>query len=159
MRLAVPLLLVLTVPASGQSPTIVAPSPLPSAHLPPALDRVLRDYERAWQARDPTALAELFAEDGFVLANGHPPVRGRGAIRDAYKDSGGPLSLRALAYAAEGRVGYIIGAYGPQAGEKETGKFLLALRQQKDGRWSIAADIDNPSEHRPPPPTPEPPQD
>jgi ketosteroid isomerase-like protein len=159
MRLALPLLLVLTVPASPQTPKIVAPPALPSVDLPPPLDRVLRDYERAWQARDPAALAELFAEDGFVLANGRPPVRGRAAIREAYKDGGGPLALRALAYATEGPVGYIIGAYAPRAGEKDTGKFILALRRKKDGRWSIAADMDNASQHRPATPAPEPAQD
>jgi len=49
--------------------------------------------------------------------------------------------LRALAYAIEGSTGYIIGAYG--AGERDTGKFVLALRRGGDGRWLIAADIDN----------------
>jgi hypothetical protein len=37
--------------------------PLPSVTLPPELDRVLRDYEKAWQARDAAGLAALFAED------------------------------------------------------------------------------------------------
>jgi ketosteroid isomerase-like protein len=142
--------------ALPRSETVDSPAALPSVALPAALERVLRDYERAWQARDPAALAALFAEDGFVLANGRPPVRGRAAIRNAYKDGGGPLSLRALAYATEGPIGYIIGAYGPRAGE-DTGKFVLALRRDKDGRWSIAADMDNASQHRPRPP--EPPQD
>ena len=160
MKLAIPLVLsILAAPAGAPAQTAGVPAPLPSVDLPPALDRVLRDYERAWQARDPAALAALFAEDGFVLANGRPPVRGRAAIRDAYKDGGGPLALRALAYATEGPVGYIIGAYGPKAGEKDTGKFVLTLRREKDGRWSIAADMDNASQHRPRPPAPQPPQD
>ena len=137
-----PLMLAISAPASPEVDT------LPSVALPPALDRVLRDYERAWQARDPTALAALFAEDGFVLSNERPPVRGRAAIRAAYKDGGGPLSLRALAYATEGPVGYIIGAFGPRAGEKDTGKFVLALRRDPEGRWLIAADMDNSSQPR-----------
>lgn len=33
---------------------------IPSVTLPPALERVLRDYERSWQAGDATALAALF---------------------------------------------------------------------------------------------------
>jgi ketosteroid isomerase-like protein len=152
-------LLLLAAPTWALTPEGEATAPLPSVELPKALDRVLRDYERAWQARDPAALAALFAEDGFVLANGEPPVRGRARIREAYKDGGGSLSLRALAYATEGPVGYIIGAYGPGAGEKDTGKFVLALRREKDGRWSIAADMDNSSQHRPRSPAPAPPQD
>jgi ketosteroid isomerase-like protein len=158
MKLAISVVvLLLAAPTGARSQTADPPGPLPPVDLPPALDRVLRDYERAWQARDPVALAALFAEDGFVLANGRPPVRGRAAIREAYKDGGGPLSLRALAFATEGPVGYIIGAYGPRAGEKDTGKFILALRREKDGRWSIAADMDNVSQHRPRPSAPGPP--
>ncbi len=118
-------------------------APLASIALPPPLDRVLRDYERAWRARDPAALAMLFAEDGFILPNGRPPVRGRDAIRAAYSDGGGPLVLRALAYATEGSIGYIIGAYGPGESAGDTGKFVLALRRGSDGRWLIAADMDN----------------
>src|SRR5262249_60421622 len=82
-----------------------------SVALPLPLDRVLRDYERAWRARDPAALATLFAEDGFVLSNGRLPVRGRDAIRAAYAEGGGPLALRALAHAIEGSPACITGTY------------------------------------------------
>jgi ketosteroid isomerase-like protein len=122
---------------------------LPSVDLPPALDRVLRDYEHAWQAKDAAALAALFTEDGFVLSNGKPPVRGRDAIRAAYAKSGGPLALRALAYSTDRNVGYIIGAYGATKESGDDGKFNLALRRVK-GRWLIAADMDN-SNRRPAP--------
>ena len=98
-------------------------------------------------------LAELFADDGFVLASGRPPVRGRGAIRAAYADSGGPRALRALAYATEGSTGYIVGAYAHGAGHPDTGKFVLALRRGAGGRWLIAADIDNGNQRRTPPPS------
>lgn len=136
-------------PARAQGPT----GPLPSVTLPPALDSVLRDYERAWQAKDPKALAELFAEDGFVLASGRPPVRGRDAIRAAYANAGGALALRAIGYATEGPAGYIIGAFGRSAGGEDTGKFVLALKKVGD-RWMIAADIDN--SNRPPRSMPQP---
>lgn len=141
LLLAFTLLIVVAPPAPAQQ-TIPAPA-LPSVELAPALDRVLRDYERAWRARDPAALAELFTEDGFVLANGNPPVRGRAAIRAAYANGGGPLSLRALAFAMDGRVGYIIGGFGRAQGEPDSGKFMLAVRQGPGGRWQIAADMDN----------------
>lgn len=137
--------------ARGQEPPPAAP--LPSVALPRALDRVLRDYERVWQARDPAALAELFAQDGFVMANGRPPVRGRDAIRTAYANAGGALALRALAYATEGPVGYIIGAFGRTAGGEDTGKFVLALKRAGD-RWLIAADMDNPNQRPRPAPSP-----
>src|SRR5471032_1671259 len=121
---------------------------LPSIELPQPLDRVLRDYERAWQAHDHDALTALFAEDGFVLSNTKPPVRGRAAIREAYAKAGGPLALRALAYQTQGDVGYIIGAFGRSVGAADSGKFILALRRGADGRWLITADMDN-SSHEP----------
>jgi ketosteroid isomerase-like protein len=146
------LALLVSAPAVGQTPP-PAPSkssprpvaaPLPSVTLPPELDRILRDYEKGWRAGDAAVLASLFAEDGFVLQGGREPVRGREAIRAAYTGpAGGPLTLRALAYAVEGSVGYIIGAYtyDPTAGD--TGKFTLTLRRASDGRWLIFSDMDN----------------
>jgi len=130
------------------------PAPVP---LPPDLDRVLRDYESAWQRRDAAALANLFVEDGFVLAQGRSPVRGRAAIQAAYAQAGGPLSLRALAYATEGALGHILGTYSLKPGEPEIGKFTLTLRRGADGRWLIFSDMDNPSQSpRRPAPTPTP---
>jgi ketosteroid isomerase-like protein len=126
-------------PLRAQGP----PTALPSVELPAALARVLRDYETAWQARDAAALARLFAEEGFVMQPGRPPARGRTAIEAAYRGSGGPLALRALHFALEGRVAYIIGAYATAAGSPEVGKFVLALARNEAGRWLIVSDIDN----------------
>ncbi len=119
------------------------PAPLPSVALPPEMDRVLRDYERLWSAGDPAGLAALFTEDGFALQNGKPPVRGRPAIQHAYHDAQGPLRLRALAFASDGNVGYIVGAYSYGDEPADIGKFTLALRRQPGGPWLIASDIDN----------------
>jgi ketosteroid isomerase-like protein len=118
-------------------------SPHPTITLPPELARVLTDYEAAWQAKDEKALAALFAEDGFVLSGGRPPVRGRSQIEQRYRDSGGPLALRALAYATEGSVGYIIGGYSRHRGAPDIGKFTLTLRKEPGGRWLIMSDMDN----------------
>jgi ketosteroid isomerase-like protein len=116
---------------------------LPSVALPPELARVLTDYESAWQQKDAAALAALFAEDGFVLSSGVPPVRGRAAIQSHYSSQGGPLSLRALAFATEGSTGYIIGGFARQNGQPDIGKFTLTLRKGGDGRWLIMSDMDN----------------
>jgi ketosteroid isomerase-like protein len=115
----------------------------PTVQLPPELARVLTDYEAAWQARDAGALAALFADDGFVLSSGRPPVRGRERIAERYRESGGPLALRALAFATEGSLGYIIGGYARQAGEPDIGKFTLTVVKGPDGRWLIMSDMDN----------------
>jgi ketosteroid isomerase-like protein len=129
-------------PATTATAAADEPAPLPSIELPKELARVLTDYEVAWEKGDEVALANLFADDGFVLAGGNPPVRGRAAITKHYEQSGGPLSLRALAYDTKGETGYIIGAYGRAKGEKDSGKFTLTLRKEK-GRWLIMSDMDN----------------
>lgn len=113
-----------------------------SITLPPALARVLTDYEKGWQAGDAAALASLFTEDGLALPSGQPPVKGRSAIRKLYTSPGSPLSLRAIAYAINGNVGYIIGAYSSEKGTPDEGKFTLTLRK-RHGRWLIASDMDN----------------
>lgn len=122
------------------------PRPLPSIALPSDLERVLRDYERGWRAGDEKALSNLFTEDGFVPTAGGWR-RGRDEIRDTYASSGGDLQLRAVAYAVDDTVGYIVGAYtyGDAAGAspgQDRGKFVLALRRAPGGPWLIAADID-----------------
>lgn len=155
-RCGVRLLLVMSLFLAISSSVLAQQPPadsLASIGLPAELDRVLRDYEKAWQARDAEALAGLFTEDGFVLSNGKPPVRGRVAIRSAYADAGGPLALRALEYSADGAVAYIIGAYSESAKSADIGKFILALRKDSKGRWLIAADIDN-TNRRPRPAAP-----
>ena len=137
-----------TAPARAQQPAAPPAAPpadsTPSVTLPPALDRVLRDYERAWTARDAAGLSALFAEDGFVLQLGRPPVRGRAGIRAAYAGAGGPLRLRAFAYATSGDVGYILGGYAGGTGAADDGKFTLTLKRVS-GRWLIMSDMDNPN--------------
>src|SRR5882757_3196655 len=130
-------------PAGTSSAQTPEQPPLPSVVLPIPLARVLTDYEVAWQNKDAAALAALFCEDGFVLSNGAPPVRGRGAIQKHYAGQGGPLALRALAFATESSVGYIIGAFSRQKGDADIGKFTLTLRRQADERWLIQSDMDN----------------
>lgn len=139
---------------SGQAPP-PPPTPQASITLPPELDIVLRAYEREWGARSAKGLASLFTEDGFVLQPGRMPVRGTEAITKAYEGSGGPLALRALAYATADTVGYIIGAYAPTPGDQDIGKFILLLRRRPGGGpWRIAADMDNGNARRGPPPPP-----
>jgi ketosteroid isomerase-like protein len=132
------------VTARAQDTAKTAPAaPQPSVTLPGPLARVLTDYEAAWTRRDAAALAALFAEDGFVLSSGSPPVRGRDAIEKHYTGQGGPLALRAFAFATEGGVGYILGGYARERGAADEGKFTLTLRRGPGDRWLIVSDMDN----------------
>lgn len=155
-------LMLVTGPLFGQdTPGSARSTQLSDAALPAELDRVLRDYERAWRAGDAAALASLFAEDGFVLQSNRPPIRGRAAIQAAYEGQGGaPLQLRALAFTAGDTIGHIIGAYGYGDAPGDIGKFTLTLRRAPGGPWLIFSDMDNmnaPPKHQrtsdTPPPT------
>ncbi|MEP6993234.1 MAG: nuclear transport factor 2 family protein [Acidobacteriota bacterium] len=142
MRIAI-VLSVLLMASSRALAEEPAARPQPSVKLPPELARVLTDYEAAWRKGDGAALARLFDEDGFVLSYGAPPVRGREAIQRHYRGPGGPLVLRAFAFATDGTLGYILGGFARQEGQPDSGKFTLTLRRGPDGRWLIASDMDN----------------
>ncbi|HUF69871.1 MAG TPA: nuclear transport factor 2 family protein [Longimicrobiales bacterium] len=120
-----------------------APQALPGVSLPTDLAHVLRDYERHWRAGDSEALAGLFSEDGVVARRGGW-VRGSHELRAALEGTSSDLRLRAVAYAIEGSVGYIIGnyGYGEAAAAADRGMFILTLRQSPTGRWLISADLD-----------------
>ena len=144
---AVLLLSALAAPVAAQAPA--APPRLDSVELPAELDRVLRDYERAWSAGDAEALASLFTAAGHV-SNPAGWIRGPDAIRQQYSNASGDLRLRAVHYALGDSVAFVVGAYGygEGAATRDMGKFVLALERGTDGRWLIAADLDN--TNRPP---------
>jgi ketosteroid isomerase-like protein len=135
----------------GLAIVVAQPTPAaePSIELPPALARVLTDYETAWRGRDAAALARLFADDRIVVPNACPPVKGRAAVERCYTGSGGALSLRAIAYGIDGALGYIVGAYATEKGEPDGGKFTLTLLRGGDGRWLIVSDMDRPYRRTP----------
>jgi ketosteroid isomerase-like protein len=139
----------LTVAIAGARAGAQAPQAPPDAQmppvisLPPAFDRVLRDYEAVWRDGDGPRLAALFTEDGFAVQSGSPIRRGRAAIAGGLTRPSGSLQLTAYAYSSSGSVGYIIGGYRYPTTVGAGGRFVLALRSGPDGRWLIAADLDN----------------
>lgn len=122
-------------PPDMQTPPVIS--------LPPAFDRVLRDYEAAWHDGDGPRLAALFTEEGFAVQSGSPIRRGREAIAGGLTKPGGTLQLTAYAYSSSGNVGYIVGGYRYSTTAGTGGRFVLALQSSPDGRWFIAADLDN----------------
>ncbi len=115
----------------------------PSVVLPPAIERVLRDYERGWRTGSPDSLAALFTVDGFALPSGRAAARGRPAIAATYTGPGGDLRLRALSWSTSDSLGYVVGGYQYGAGGADIGKFVLVLRKDATGKWLIVADMDN----------------
>ncbi len=119
------------------------PEPLPTIDLPPELDRVLREYEQHWHAGSAEALVALFTQDGMVARRGGW-IRGQAGLREALQSTSSELRLRAVEYAVDERVGYIVGAYGygSEPSIPDSGMFILTLRRDADGQWLIAADLD-----------------
>jgi hypothetical protein len=48
-----------------------------------------------------------------------------------------------MGFSVSDTVGYIVGGYRYPPNQNDVGKFVLALRKAADGKWLIAADIDN----------------
>jgi len=113
-----------------------------TVELPQDLAKVLRNYEMYWTSFDAPGLASLFTADGFVMSPGKPAVRGRAAITEMYRGSGGPLFLSAYAYEIDGDIAYIIGGYKGNADGPDTGKFTLTLKKENN-KWLIFSDMDN----------------
>ncbi|MFT7775687.1 YybH family protein [Roseateles sp.] len=130
--------------AFATGPTGAVAQAQPSVSLPVDVERVLKDYARAWEANDPVALSKLFAADGMALPSGQPPARGPESIRRAYSQGAGmPLHLRPIAFGESGELAYVIGGWGSSPTQPDFGKFTLVLRRGVDGRWLIVSDMDN----------------
>lgn len=141
IRLVLSLCAMMAGPVAAQPPA--ASVDPPAIVLPPALDRVLRDYEAAWRDGDGPRLASLFTEDGFAIQSGSGLAQGRTAIGRNITGPGGALRLTAFAYAVSGDVGYIVGGFRYPQTTGAGGRFVLALRRGPAERWLIAADLDN----------------
>ena len=154
--LALLLALFITATAShAQTPDAPPAAPLPSITLPAELARVLTDYETQWRFGG-DSLTRLFAEDAILTVGGKPPARGHAAIVAHYAGPKGPLALRAIAYAMEGNVAYIVGGYGMERGAPDIGKFVLTLKKGPNGRWLIFSDMDTGNSAPPRRPAPPP---
>jgi predicted TIM-barrel fold metal-dependent hydrolase len=111
--------------------------------LPPALNRVLKDFELHWHARDQAALAALFTEEG-IMQFGDAWRRGRPAIRVALLDSkGADIRFWAQAFGTSDSLAYIVGSYGHRTLPhlSDLGRLHLTLRLERDGIWRIAAAV------------------
>ncbi len=119
--------------------------PLTAVTLPPELAQVLRDYEGAYARRDSSALARLFASDGYLLPFGDAPIRGNEAVAGRLAREGGELLLVPIAFSVSDSLGFVVGMFGAESSASAGGKFVLALRRDASGAWRVAADIANPN--------------
>ena len=95
-------------------------------------DRLVAAYIGATEAGDAEAIARLFTEDALLLTAGHPPISGRQAIQDNYKESMGDgykLTINVQSFQDQGDIAYVAGTYETENG---TGNFLDVLQRQSD---------------------------
>lgn len=114
---------------------------------PPAtraqVEGVLRRYEAACRAKDATALAGIYTEDGVFQPPAGAAIRGRAAIahqwRGRFSDG---LVLALDAFDSDGAAGFAAGTWQLDRadGGKATGRFTIGLRRDRDGTWSISFD-------------------
>jgi uncharacterized protein (TIGR02246 family) len=116
--------------------------------------KVAKQWEAAYNAKDPAKLAMLYAEDGTLNPPNQAAVRGRAAIQNWAKEMMGVFTSMTLApseSAISGNIAYEAGTYvGTMASGSDRGKYVVVLKRM-GGQWLIAHDIFN-SDMPPPPP-------
>ena len=109
-------------------------------------------WARYYEQEDLEGLMTLYVDDAIVALHGQPALFGIVAIRDYFASRIGKAdSVFELEYElreTHGEIAYIISKYWLKATDKETGntyldagRSLLVYKKQ-NGRWKIAADID-----------------
>jgi ketosteroid isomerase-like protein len=123
----------------------------------PVLDKLAREFESAFNAKDAKKIAALYAEDAVVMPPNRPMVKGRAAIAaDIQRDwSGGVTNLKLMPFDSA-----IIGDRGYEAGTSTvsingkpmSGKYVVIYKRVGND-WLIA--YDSFSGDQPPPPQPQ----
>ncbi len=95
-------------------------------------DRLVAAYIGAAEAGDAEAMARLYTEDALLLRPAHPPISGRQAIQENYKESMGDgykLTVNVQDFQDQGDTAYAAGTYETEDGN---GKWLEVLQRQSD---------------------------
>jgi len=98
--------------------------------------------QSAFDARDPAAIAAIYAEDGAVMSPNSETVTGRAAIEDYWREvlaSDIDLGVaKATDVYAHGDDGYEVGTYAvtDSSGAIDEGKYVRIWRQG-DGKWQL----------------------
>ncbi len=95
-------------------------------------DRLVAAYIGATEAGDAEAMARLYTEDALLLTPEHPPISGRQAIQENYKESMGDgykLTINVQSFQDQGDTAYAAGTYDT---EDVIGNYLEVLQRQSD---------------------------
>lgn len=139
-------------PAADTS--VVATVPAPDAA---ADEQAIRAVNPAWfkahQSGDAAGLAAFYADDAVISPPGSAPIRGTGAIRDAFAKEISDMAAAGLTqkpgpnpeFGVSGDLGYEWNTYTvtDKSGKTvDTGKYLSVFGR-RDGKWLIIRDIWN----------------
>ena len=125
-----------------------------------AIRRAVEEFTRAYNAGDFERLADIFAEDLIDMSMGCPTRRGEDArrhfisrVRDTHANFKPDLEIHIDAIQVAGDWAYEYGSLvvvlSPKAGGEKSivrQRYLVIWRQQGDGHWKIAVEMDNSSE-------------
>ena len=105
-----------------------------------------------YQAEDLDGLMTLYMDDAVVALHGQPALFGKQAVRDYFAERLGKaeseFELNYEVRETHGDIAYIISQYWLKATDKTTGVVFrdagrsLLVYKKHQGRWKIAADID-----------------
>ncbi len=121
-----------------------------------AIDAIEVQWQEAYGARDFEALADLYTEDGWVMARRRPAMRGREEIRDFFASVAEDTKL-AVTFDVEelevtGRYAWNVARFAltyqsMSGGEPihDYGRALILYKKGGDGQWRIHRDMDTPT--------------
>lgn len=122
--------------------------PAPSEPESAGLQQRQSDFLEALTAKDPDQVATHFAEDAVIHIANLPPIHGREAIRQLYRNifrflRASTYTPEVLRLAGSGDMAYSAGAVttafdGEQGLVEYPGKYLL-IWERRDGVWSVVA--------------------
>ncbi len=120
-------------------------------------------WQAAFDAKDPAAIAALYADNGAMLPPNDSAAQGRAAVEAfwvAFLSSGVGGGIKDTEVYASGDLGYKSGSYvitDPGGTTIDVGKYIEVWRHV-DGRWQMTHDIFNSDMALPEPPAPPPPE-
>ena len=109
-----------------------------------------KDFEEAYLRGDAEALSQMYTDDAEVLAPEAPIIKGREAIRDAWKGfvgtGGNQVRVEVREVQENGDWAYDIGRFVATAADGRclnAGKYLVIWKRDEIGHWKIHRDIMN----------------
>jgi len=118
-----------------------------------AIEKAIAAWEKAFNAKDAAAIANLYTDDASLLPPGSPLIKGRKNIQDFWQSfinaGGSDGKLHVVEVEASGSTAYEIGRFnamlptGQGGTARAEGKYVVIWKRQSDGSIKLAVDIFN----------------